>query len=150
MQPATKVCSVCKLIKVLAEFHKSKSTKDGHCYRCKTCDYQARIKYRTERKLQYQFVTRKEYRKRVYGLTDDNFNAIWDKQNGKCPVCDKLLTDGLGTNHLPSKAVIDHCHDTGRIRGILCTMCNKGLGLLGDNVHGLTKAIQYLRQHEVH
>ena len=145
----SKCCSVCKVLLSLDKYHKSKSTKDGYSYRCKNCDYQARIKYRTERKLQYQTVTRKEYRKRVYGLSDDSFNTLWKKQKGKCPICDKTLTDALGNKHLPSKAVIDHCHKTGKIRGILCTMCNKGLGLLGDNINGLKKAVQYLNA-EVH
>lgn len=148
--PLTKICTVCRLPKALYEYHKSKATKDGYGYRCKSCDYQARIKYRTERKLQFQALTRKEYRKRVYGITSDDFDKLWLNQQGKCPICDKELTDGLGIKHAPSKAVIDHCHDTGKIRGILCTMCNKGLGLLGDNKDAITRALHYLNYSDVH
>ena len=142
--PLTKKCTVCKESKSVTEYYKDSRSKDSYSYRCRDCEKKARIKYRKGSRESYLKSVRKNYRKRVYGLNEEAFKEIWLKQGGKCPVCEKELTDELGTKHLPSKAVIDHCHDTGKIRGILCTMCNKGIGLLGDRRETIVKALKYL------
>ena len=53
-----------------------------------------------------------------------------------CQMCDKDLSD--------TRVCIDHDHITGKVRGILCTSCNVGIGLLGDNIEGVEKALRYL------
>ena len=54
-----------------------------------------------------------------------------------CEICDRILGSGRDR-------AIDHCHDTGKIRGVLCNECNRGLGLLKDNKEILSNAIKYL------
>lgn len=73
---------------------------------------------------------------RLHGITKDDWFALVAKQNGLCAVCQIELTDD---------PVTDHCHDTGRVRGILCRKCNTGIGLLGDDPANLLRAYRYLR-----
>ena len=72
--------------------------------------------------------------KRFYGITLNDYNEMVKKQNGQCAIC---LQKG--------KLHVDHCHETGRVRGLLCTKHNTAIGALGDNEAGLLKAIQYLK-----
>jgi hypothetical protein len=75
-----------------------------------------------------------------YKLTIIQFNAMLRKQRGRCALCKQKFAEG-------DKPVVDHCHLTGVVRGLLHNKCNRGLGLLGDTVHGLQAAILYLKAH---
>ncbi len=76
--------------------------------------------------------------KKAYGITIDQFDAMVDAQGGKCLICQKTLTLWSKFTH------VDHDHDTGEIRAILCHPCNSALGLLGEKVSLLQRAIIYL------
>jgi len=76
--------------------------------------------------------------RRTYGISMQEFDELVKFQGGKCGICFKPL------EVLNRRANIDHCHDTGKVRGILCTGCNTGLGHLGDNIEGLKRALYYL------
>lgn len=73
-------------------------------------------------------------RKRRYGITNAEWDAIAKQQDELCALC-----------RIKPPVDVDHCHTTGKIRGLLCRGCNVGLGLFGDSVDGLTKAIAYLK-----
>lgn len=76
----------------------------------------------------------------VYGLTVDEFSALWQKQNGQCgnSGCDTTLRYGKG------QYAVDHNHSTGEVRGLLCTKCNVALGMLDDSLEKLAGLIEYL------
>ena len=74
-----------------------------------------------------------------HGLTKENFMQIVSNQDNKCALCRKPFEGLFGKD-----CHIDHCHETNRVRGLLCMPCNVGLGMLGDNVEGLKKAINYI------
>jgi hypothetical protein len=75
-----------------------------------------------------------------YGLTVADLEAMWTAQRGLCRVCSvPLHRTGM------SSCNIDHCHETGRVRGLLCRACNRGIGLLGDDPLRLELAARYLR-----
>ena len=76
--------------------------------------------------------------KRNYGITLEIYNFLLEKQEGKCAVC------GIENNGHRTFAV-DHNHKTEKIRGLLCTNCNTGIGLMKDNIEILSKAITYLQ-----
>lgn len=59
-------------------------------------------------------------------------------QNGCCLLC----------NIKPKKIVVDHCHKTGKVRGLLCNECNRAIGLLKENILTLKNAINYLEKHK--
>ena len=107
-------------------FHKSTASKDGlqnYCVRCK------RI-YDRPNKL-----------KRIYGLTMQEFNDMLEEQDNKCAIC--------GKQHLAVATLcVDHNHETGHVRGLLCNQCNTSLGLLKDNISFLAGAIIYLNERD--
>ena len=72
-----------------------------------------------------------------YGITPAEKQKMVEEQNGLCLICHKPLGTGKGVH-------IDHDHDTGRVRGVLCTNCNSALGLMKDDPGTLQNAIQYL------
>jgi hypothetical protein len=77
--------------------------------------------------------TRRNVLKKKYGLTPESLAVLMDQHNNRCAICD-------GTH----KLVIDHDHDSGAVRGILCNACNVGLGRFKDNGTLLYKAAMYL------
>lgn len=86
---------------------------------------------------------RKETLKHLYGITLDDYDRMLIEQNSCCAIC-KALTPGRGHKHFS----VDHDHETGEIRGLLCNHCNRGLGMLGDNIENLQRALEYLNNKE--
>lgn len=77
-------------------------------------------------------------RSRLYGLTPEQYTALYNSQSGLCAICRRRGgAKGLA---------VDHCHETGVVRGLLCHKCNIGIGNLGDTSAGLMRAVRYLRQ----
>lgn len=76
---------------------------------------------------------------RKYGLTIDTFNSLWNSCGGKCAICSKPLK--LGS---PSGYAVDHNHLTGEVRGLLCQLCNQGIGCLQDSPAIIENALKYL------
>lgn len=74
-----------------------------------------------------------------YGLTIDEWHAMWDAQGGKCSVCKEAFTK---TPH------VEHCHSTGKVRGLACRACNMMLGFAKDSIDRLTAGIAYLKAHQ--
>lgn len=92
------------------------------------------------------------YIKNKYNLSKEEFIRLWDSNNGKCHICNKILEEtkqGQQGQNLHAGS-IDHDHLTNIVRGILCNACNKGIGLLNDNVKILREAIKYLKGNKFH
>lgn len=83
--------------------------------------------------------------RRVYRLTLKDYGRIFDSQRGVCAIC---RDRGVPLQHYDPATglVVDHDHDTGVVRGLLCARCNSGIGLLGDDPRNLDAAAAYLRQ----
>jgi len=77
-------------------------------------------------------------RVRKYGLTVERYKAMLVEQDNKCAICGALFSEE------DSNWYIDHCHTTGKVRGLLCLRCNLGLGWFSDDLNSLANAIQYL------
>ena len=138
-----KQCSVCKEEKKLSDFYNNTNSKDGKSYRCKVCDSLARKKYYRENECSVEKrrerVRRHRYKK--FGITEAEYDEMNAKQGGMCAIC-----GGVDTRSSSHQLSVDHCHVTGKIRGLLCNNCNRGLGLLGDTLEALEKAVSYLRR----
>lgn len=103
----------------------------GKCGACLT-------KARRARDPEADKLQRKDYQLRAtYGMTLTEFHAMYQAQGSACALCRKAVPSERDRH-------VDHCHDTGAIRGILCFSCNKGLGLLGDDAAGLLRALAYV------
>lgn len=147
-----KICSKCKEIKEETEFY-FVTRSQSYAAACKSCDAKRNKAYtKTEkgkavaRKASREYAKRnrvkaKDYElKRSYGITLEQFNAMREVQDCKCAICGKHETEAVR-----GILYVDHCHTTGKVRGLLCSVCNKALGLLKDNEDYLYKAISYLR-----
>ncbi len=79
-----------------------------------------------------------DYLKRKYNLTPEQYLTMLKNQNGVCAIC--------GKQEKNRRLAVDHCHKTGKIRGLLCALCNTAIGKFNDDVNLLTKAIKYLKK----
>lgn len=159
-----KTCTKCKKSKPLTEFYKAKATKDGRTYTCADCNKRAAKKYRkahpekaraqtlrwqaaNPKKVKgYAAKSRKKSRSRPefkdrdrdsryrsrYGITLADYDQMWADQNGKCAICDR-----------ERQLDVDHDHDTGEVRGLLCRSCNMRLHAF-ENVEWRDQAMTYL------
>ncbi len=71
------------------------------------------------------------------------FQGMWDKQNGQCVICSIDLDT---RSHSANSVVVDHCHSSGKVRGLLCNECNRGLGYYHDNPVALRNAAKYIEE----
>ena len=80
-----------------------------------------------------------ETRIKKYGITVDQYRIMLEVQSGLCAICRRLPTRSR------KLLCVDHCHETGRVRGLLCSACNTAIGLLGDSRERLLAAADYLK-----
>jgi hypothetical protein len=87
------------------------------------------------------------YYVRNYGITQDELESMKKSQNYKCYICD---SEGfiIGNNGHHEKLAVDHCHDSGSVRKLLCHNCNRALGLMQDSPNLLRKAADYIEEHK--
>lgn len=79
-----------------------------------------------------------------YGLTEEDYYILFEKQNGQCAICG---SEGSPTGVDKNRLVVDHDHDSGMVRSLLCSKCNTGLGMFLDRSENIEKAAAYLREH---
>jgi hypothetical protein len=93
-------------------------------------------------KMKEQVMRAKMYRK--YGITIEEYDAMYADQNGVCAICNQ--PESLMLRGAIKRLAIDHCHETGKIRGLLCFSCNTALGSFKDDPAIITAALSYLRE----
>ena len=174
MEISYKKCTKCGETKELnsENFYSSKQTKSGYkCY-CKDCinkqnkEYdnlnkdklknrilksRNRCKESKARHVNSSELWRKNNKeiykngilKRKYGITFIEFKEMFELQESKCKICSKELELLAKTTH------VDHCHSSGKVRGILCNSCNVTLGHVKDNILILENAIKYLKDNQI-
>lgn len=87
-------------------------------------------------------LTLRRYRKRLYGLSHEDYLQMLTKQNNKCAICCTPIYEQ--TKDRQHVSHVDHCHITGKVRGLLCRPCNFGLGHFKDSLNLIRGASQYL------
>lgn len=86
-----------------------------------------------------------------YGIHNGDRKRILAAQKHQCAICEKTIVNMGQTKRgddCKNHAALDHNHETGKVRGILCTPCNRALGLFGDSIEVLIKATEYLEAHK--
>lgn len=141
-----KSCPSCKIELPLSEFHVRKTRGGQPASRCKSCSREAHRVWKQARpdyeKRRYQAIkveTRERHLVRKYGVTLADYDAMLERQDGKCAICQTTpSTQRYGVFH------VDHCHASGAVRGLLCRGCNNVLGVVNDSPEALARAIAYL------
>ena len=136
-----KICSTCGVL--TDRFGMSSRAKDGLRSQCKDCEkvYEARRKrdYASEYQSRTPEYRRNRHLKHRYGITLEDYNSMLQEQNGSCAMCP--------TTALEEVLCVDHNHDTGAVRALLCKTCNTMLGMAKDSVDRLQAGIDYLKEH---
>jgi hypothetical protein len=130
-QGAKRKCKKCGNIKFVGEFYIRKCKDNKHNRfnsPCKKCSDINRVEGYMKSYLM----------KRSYGILPHQFESMMKNQDYKCAIC------GIHKDNYKKEFAIDHCHNTNKIRGLLCTNCNTGIGMLQDNIEILNSAIKYL------
>lgn len=126
-------CSDCGEFKLAVDFslEKDSRSKGGIAMRskCKPC---------------HEHIKWKAFILRTYGITADQYYELLDEQDGTCALCKSSIVNNERITS--NKLFIDHCHSSGKVRGLLCSKCNHGLGLFNDDVSLLQSAIEYLNK----
>lgn len=162
-----KKCSKCGNDRPKSEFYKNKTKSDGLHAQCKECTKISNNNWRkknpekakasrtdwakknTEKRrlANYRWqknnydVVRSSQLKYKYGITLDRYNEMYTNQNGCCAIC------GKHQDSFSKTLAVDHCHDTGKVRGLLCSNCNTAIGKLNDDVSLVLKAAAYLTEY---
>lgn len=138
-----RLCTTCGIEKELDGFHNYKKGPQGKAYRCKECDTVARKAYQArqcpEKK---RSMNRARIMRSKYGIEPSDFEVMHERAGGLCEICKGPPTNYQGVETL----CIDHCHSTGKVRGLLCNKCNQALGLFQDSTWNLEAAISYLQE----
>jgi protein-arginine kinase activator protein McsA len=137
----TKICRVCEQEKPRSEFYERKGLATtagravlrGECKECTLADRKAFHSDQPEEKRRNNLL-------KSYGLTFKQYNEMLERQGGGCAICGTTSNKNLVSWSLS----VDHDHSSGRVRGILCNSCNRAIGLLGDDLDRLKRAVEYL------
>lgn len=108
---------------------------------CKSCSYKRTKAWKQANPKMWERSARKSHLQKQYGLSVEDYEALLAQQRGKCAICGSEPGDSRGF-----RPHVDHCHETGRVRGILCGRCNIGLGSFRDDPNLLCAAISYLQR----
>lgn len=135
---ATKLCPKCGEHKEYCLFYKNKHSKINCSPYCKVCSNQRTTSYARDNKDKINPKLFGYSIKRRYNLSVEEFESLLISQKYMCAICETTRCSS-GRNF-----AVDHCHTTGKIRGLLCSSCNTGLGQFKDNKLLLQKAINYL------
>ena len=123
--PAEKQCSGCDQTLPADAFHRSSSSKDGLVGQCRQCK-------------------RVDQVERRYSIPHAEVMNMLEAQGWKCAICEIPVVWQVSNVQKSTSACIDHCHTEGHVRGILCSHCNRAIGLLRDDPKIVTAAAQYL------
>ena len=80
-----------------------------------------------------------------YGITPERYRELWGQQKGLCAACEEPLTEKDERGYAPP---VDHEHDTGKVRGIVHTKCNRGIGLFNDDPERMRRVANYLERNK--
>lgn len=147
--PESKVCRRCNEEKAASDFRSSSRMKSGLESYCRECAIAKSAEWRAlnpERRKELEAArTRRTTEERWavglwvnYRIRPADYWLIHQQQNGKCAICGELEPRKRGMLH------VDHCHDSNRVRGLLCQNCNFALGHMRDRTDLLRRAIEYL------
>lgn len=110
-------------------FYKHKNRTSGYCIECSRGNNEA------QREIQ-----KDSWVRRTYGISLKEYKVLLEDQNNACAICKREASV------FKKSLAVDHCHDSGKIRGLLCGSCNRGIGLLQESAEVLTNAVEYLKR----
>jgi len=132
-----KTCARCGDEKPLNEFYANKKSKDGKGSYCRPCNNERTVEYRKANPEKYAGHQRRGHLKHKYGITVAQFDEMYERQGGKCFICEK-----------EEATHVDHCHDSGDVRALLCHGCNSAIGLFKEDADVMIAGAMYILMHQ--
>ena len=127
-----RVCSTCNELKDISQFKLERDKRAHNSIsvrtKCKQCDELRKYK---------RFI------EKTYSFSWEDYESMLESQKGSCAICKSRVSSSRTT-----RLFVDHCHDTLKVRGLLCSSCNHGLGLFKDSPSLLKRAINYLESNK--
>lgn len=143
-----KACRRCGVTKTYADFSLSRKATDttNAVYRsdCKECCSARALQWFHENKERHKETKHRWNLANIYGLTAEQYQTMFEAQGGVCAICGQAETKKHGRTGTEFRLAVDHCHESGRVRGLLCQTCNRVVGLFKDDIERHRKAIEYL------
>lgn len=139
-------CSKCKDSKSPDCFYTSITSSTGYQMFCKDCNRANSREYaRTIDVDKRRIGSRRTMLKNKYGLTLEDYDNLLKSQNGVCAICERAETSRSSEKGPAVDSLkVDHCHTTGKIRGLLCSECNFGISKFDDNIRHIISAANYI------
>ena len=134
-----KQCSKCGEVKSASLFYRDTKTPTGLSSRCKQCQKEASRKSWQKNREKNLDNLRERQLQSKYGISQKDYLSMMAAQHGRCAICGKHAD-----SERDGKLRVDHCHSTGKVRGLLCDACNTGLGKFKDDKNALIAAVEYL------
>ncbi len=135
-----KQCTHCLTVKPLDHFSKERNTSNVYRSYCKKCA----VKRVQDKRKDDPSWWRKYQLKRDFGLTINDYEAMLEAHGYRCAICNSLFDMDV----VARKPNLDHCHKSGKVRGVLCFSCNTSIGKFGDDIEVLKSAISYLERNK--
>ena len=164
-----KRCKKCGQVKPIDEFYRANGTRDGHRGSCRTCEQAQRREWylahrdeaiarakawqqeNSERHLANQRARRQRpevkareragHLRRKYGISAEEYQRLFEAQGGRCAICRRAPNPTISLH-------VDHDHETGAVRGLLCVRCNNGIALFDEDHEVLREIAAYLDAHD--
>lgn len=139
----TKQCRGCLKAKPISAFAKHSGNADKLQFLCRECSKVRTYQYRlTDGGLARTVVARRKNHLFRFRITEADYEAMLFAQDGRCAICRK--PESLTFKGRTRRLAVDHCHGTGKVRGLLCAHCNQALGKFDDEPSVLRRAAEYL------
>jgi hypothetical protein len=151
VEQLSKRCPSCGETKPVSDFRAEASRPRGIACYCRACEPAIRRKrylarkdahndyarrYREDDPERHARYVRRHALKKLYGITPEQWDEMYETQEGRCLIC--------GKKPRAKRLHVDHCHETGAVRGLLCSPCNSGIAHLNHDPALLARAIDYL------
>lgn len=137
-----KTCSKCKMEKRLMKFSNRASSVDRKSPWCKECSHQNLQIWRKTDKGKHSM--RQRNLKVKYNVSLEDYQILLENQKNNCAICNEKESAMNHYSKTVKRLAVDHCHTTGKIRGLLCTNCNTLIGKSKDDIDILRNVIKYL------
>lgn len=132
IKSSKKICPICK--------NEKQFESNTNSLKCSECRYKLRIEWGTENKARVKELNIH----RKFNITLEEFENMYFQQNGVCKIC--RMPEDVYCDGKVKDLSIDHCHKTGKIRGLLCQRCNFALGNFRDDIGIILSALEYLKE----
>lgn len=139
----SKVCNKCGERQSFEMFSKDPKLPDGRHSTCRSCRTKSRNQWRLNNKDRHDYKQRSCAYRKKFNITVEDYDSLLETQGGVCAICGRIPEDNVRFGKV-ERLSVDHDHDTGNIRGLLCHNCNSAIGFLGDSAENIYKAFLYL------